>query len=751
MKTIFRQSIGCWALLVALGGPVSAVAATASYPTPTDTNGNGMIDSVEIQALLNTVTGVVFLPASKSYHIDATLRITKNGQSLVGEGPTTVLPITGDIEGILIAGGLTGCGVRHLKITGPAAHSKNAIRIDTCNETFAEDITIANTCRGIELVNGIGPLLANITMTGLTGDYGIKVDGTTKVDAAQLHGITGSASAATVEWLLIGRVDGCELQTANLAGGKRGIRSYGTVGPKYVYTNQVAISGTASEGVFAESGNDLQVNATTINNAGATAFRIGPAFIGGAVLTDLDISGAAGHGVQIEGGRDIGILEPVIDAPGGALPAGTGAGIKIAAGCSYVSITDGSARGQTYGILYDGTAAQSDANNVKMKNVDLTGNVIPFSPSNLEGAPLAPPAGLLASPGDSQVNLVWNAPASATSYKVKRATANGGPFAIIATTAAPAYVDTAVTAGTPYFYVITAVNATGESAPSAIATATPQASPAIVVPPVSQSITTGESIVFRVTATAFPAPSYQWRKDGSPIAGAEADVLAIPRVGYADAGDYTVVVSNSLGAVVSPPATLTVRDTTAPVLHLPSDLTIEATEPAGAAVTFAATATDDRDGPVSVTSTLASGSVFPIGTTTVTAQAHDSAGNVATGTFTVAVRDTTAPILDNLKASPDALWAPNHKLVTVTLTADFSDRVDPAPVVRIVEVTSNEPAEGSAPDWVITGPLTLQLRAERNGNATGRIYTITVEVRDHAGNATQRTVQVTVPHRTPGS
>ena len=51
----------------------------------------------------------------------------------------------------------------------------------------------------------------------------------------------------------------------------------------------------------------------------------------------------------------------------------------------------------------------------------------------------------------------------------------------------------------------------------------------------------------------------------------------------------------------------------------------------------------------------------------------------------------------------------------------------------------------TAPDWEVTGDLTLNLRAERAATGTGRIYTITVESRDDFGNASTRTVTVTVP------
>jgi hypothetical protein len=93
-------------------------------------------------------------------------------------------------------------------------------------------------------------------------------------------------------------------------------------------------------------------------------------------------------------------------------------------------------------------------------------------------------------------------------------------------------------------------------------------------------------------------------------------------------------------------------------------------------------------------------------------------------------------------------------MVPVSLDVELVDLIDPAPSARIVTVSSNEPVDGSddgntSPDWEITGPLTVALRAERSGEGTGRIYTITVEATDAAGNVTMRTVSVSVPLRRP--
>lgn len=70
------------------------------------------------------------------------------------------------------------------------------------------------------------------------------------------------------------------------------------------------------------------------------------------------------------------------------------------------------------------------------------------------------------------VALTWPASANATEYDVRRATASGGPYATIGTTAAPSFVDSTVTQLTGYHYVITAKRGAWTSAPSPQASAT---------------------------------------------------------------------------------------------------------------------------------------------------------------------------------------------------------------------------------------------------------------------------------------
>jgi regulation of enolase protein 1 (concanavalin A-like superfamily) len=83
------------------------------------------------------------------------------------------------------------------------------------------------------------------------------------------------------------------------------------------------------------------------------------------------------------------------------------------------------------------------------------------------------PTGLSAVPGDAQVALSWNASAGATTYYVRSSLTGGSGYAIIATNASLNFTHTGLSDGTLYYYVVRAVNASGESADSTEASARP--------------------------------------------------------------------------------------------------------------------------------------------------------------------------------------------------------------------------------------------------------------------------------------
>lgn len=151
-----------------------------------------------------------------------------------------------------------------------------------------------------------------------------------------------------------------------------------------------------------------------------------------------------------------------------------------------------------------------------------------------------------------------------------------------------------------------------------------------------------------------------------------------------------------------------------------------------------------------------SGSFFDVGETTVTCTS--TAGPSCS--FNVTVRDTQAPEITT--NGPVTLWPPNHKYQTFNVNALVAGVVDNCDTgvgvggVRITKVTSDEPessvGDGNTTDDILIAAdcKSVKLRAERVGSGNGRVYTITFEVSDAAGNVGTATATVNVPHAQNG-
>jgi hypothetical protein len=107
-------------------------------------------------------------------------------------------------------------------------------------------------------------------------------------------------------------------------------------------------------------------------------------------------------------------------------------------------------------------------------------------------------------------------------------------------------------------YSVKLVNAGGivNSGNTTLAVAVP-GPPTIASHPQSHTVAPGSTVVLSVGASAVPAPSFQWRLNGNPVPGQMGPTLFINGAGPANAGTYTVVVSNTVGSSTSLPATLT--------------------------------------------------------------------------------------------------------------------------------------------------------------------------------------------------
>lgn len=247
-------------------------------------------------------------------------------------------------------------------------------------------------------------------------------------------------------------------------------------------------------------------------------------------------------------------------------------------------------------------------------------------------------------------------------------------------------------------------------------------------------------VSFAATATGTPAPSFTYKIGPT--------VISLP---YNFPGGTTTVKAIALngGGFDTCHFTVTVKDTTKPVIQCPANITVF-NDPGicGAKVNYTVTATDNCSG-VLVTTLPASGTVLPVGTSTVTATATDAAGNTSTCSFSVTVKDNEPPVISDLKASPGKLWPPNHKMQNVTV--DYTSKDNCGIVSCEMKVTSNQPDNGTGDgnttgDWKVIDDHHIMLRAERAGNGGDRIYTIWVTCTDQYGNSASKSTTVVVPH-----
>jgi fibronectin type 3 domain-containing protein len=222
-------------------------------------------------------------------------------------------------------------------------------------------------------------------------------------------------------------------------------------------------------------------------------------------------------------------------------------------------------------------------------------------------APTVPPAApihLTATPGNAVVTLTWTASLGATSYNVKRATTNGGPYTQLAAPTAPTYTDSSVTNGTTYYYVVSALNAAGEGANSAQASATPQAAPLPPAAPTNLTATPGNAAVTLAWTASTGATSYNVKRattNGGPYTQL-AQLAAAVSNGYTDSSvangtEYFYVVSALSAAGESANSEQASATPQAPIVPQPPAAPTNLTAaPGNAAVTLSWTASTGATG-----------------------------------------------------------------------------------------------------------------------------------------------------------
>ena len=123
----------------------------------------------------------------------------------------------------------------------------------------------------------------------------------------------------------------------------------------------------------------------------------------------------------------------------------------------------------------------------------------------------------------------------------------------------------------------------------------------------------------------------------------------------------------------------------------------------------------------------------------------DRAGNSASVNVTVNI-DKSAPLV-SCSITPSVIWSPNNKMIPVTATVLVTDPLSGPAGFKLISIASNEPASNYAMDFSVgEQDASGLLRAQRNGNGTGRIYTLNYSGLDKAGNSSACQVKVSVPH-----
>jgi fibronectin type 3 domain-containing protein len=321
-----------------------------------------------------------------------------------------------------------------------------------------------------------------------------------------------------------------------------------SAGDAYVTGTTVSQSFPLFNPLFSTSaGVGIHAFVTELNPAGSALLY--STFLGGSSFDEGTAIAVDSYGNAVAVGYTSAPDFPVTNATQASLAGGYDAYVTRfnAAGTALLGSTffGGSASDAANAVAYapsDAICVAGQTQSVNLPLVNATQSILAGAQNaflavysvSLTTAPVTP-SGLTATPGSASVTLNWTVSSGATSYNVYRGTTAGGESATPLATgiATASYSDIAVTNGTKYYYKVAAVNGGGNSAESAEASATPQATAPAA--PTSLTATPGNASVTLNWTASSGATSYNVYR-GITAGGESATPLAtgIASVSYPD-------------------------------------------------------------------------------------------------------------------------------------------------------------------------------------------------------------------------